>query len=79
MVSLFVIVIYNSKIELVCRFWNFIIVCFIVDMFNVWGYGVYFFFVFMMLIFIVFVYFFIFEMKFIFFEVIDRFFEIKFV
>ncbi|KAL2212453.1 quinate permease [Sarocladium strictum] len=58
-------------------FWNFIIARFTVNMFNAWGYGVYFFFASMTLISIAFVYFLIPETKSIPLEAIDRLFEIK--
>ncbi|KAI6778033.1 Quinate permease-like protein [Emericellopsis cladophorae] len=58
-------------------FWNFIIARFTVNMFNAWGYGVYFFFASMMIISIVFVFFFVPETKGIPLEAMDRLFDAK--
>lgn len=57
--------------------WNFIVARFTEDMFNAWGYGVYFFFASLMLISIVFVFFCIPETKAIPLESMDRLFEVK--
>lgn len=58
-------------------FWNFIIARFTVQMFNAWGYGVYFFFASLMLISAVFVFFFVPETKGLPLEAMDRLFDIK--
>lgn len=58
-------------------FWNFIIARFTAQMFNSWGYGVYFFFASLMIISAVFVFFFVPETKGIPLEAMDRLFEVK--
>jgi hypothetical protein len=58
-------------------FWNFIIARFTEQMFNAWGYGVYFFFASLMLISVVFVFFCVPETKSLPLEAMDRLFKIK--
>lgn len=58
-------------------FWNFIIARFTAQMFNVWGFGVYFFFASLMIISAIFVFLFVPETKGIRLEAMDRLFEIK--
>lgn len=58
-------------------FWNFIIARFTEQMFNAWGYGVYFFFASLMLISVVFVFFCVPETKSIPLEAMDRLFDVK--
>ncbi|KEZ41948.1 Quinate permease [Scedosporium apiospermum] len=58
-------------------FWNFIIARFTEQMFNSWGYGVYFFFASLMILSSIFVYFFVPETKSIPLERMDRLFELK--
>jgi len=58
-------------------FWNFIVARFTEQMFNKWGYGVYFFFASLMIISVVFIFFFMPETKSIPLEVMDRLFKIK--
>lgn len=58
-------------------FWNFIIARFTEQMFNAWGYGVYFFFASLMILSVFFVFFFVPETKSIPLEAMDRLFEAK--
>ncbi|KAI5461894.1 quinate permease [Mariannaea sp. PMI_226] len=58
-------------------FWNFLIARFTVDMFNAWGYGVYFFFAAFMLLSVVFVFFLLPETKSVPLECVDRLFDTK--
>ena len=58
-------------------FWNFIIARFTEQMFNAWGYGVYFFFASLMIISVVFVFFCIPETKSVPLETMDRLFKVK--
>ena len=58
-------------------FWNFIIARFTVQMFNAWGYGVYFFFASLMILSAIFVFFFVPETKGLPLEAMDRLFAIK--
>lgn len=58
-------------------FWNFIVARFTEQMFNAWGYGVYFFFASLMIISVVFVFFCVPETKSIPLEAMDRLFEVR--
>lgn len=58
-------------------FWNFLISRFTPQMFNAWGYGVYFFFASLMFISVIFIWFLVPETKSIPLEVMDRLFEIR--
>lgn len=58
-------------------FWNFLIARFTEDMFNAWGYGVYFFFAAFMILSVAFVFFFLPETKSIPLEVVDRLFDAR--